>query len=102
MNETLKAHPPADLDRQVNRAAFYSAAVLLVATVPSLLLPLDAPQGPVADRLIWFSSNLWVFVFGWIVQMILSCPGHGDRSTRWPRRRWSCCRARRRSRPRHP
>lgn len=71
MNETPKAHPPADLDRQVDRAAFYSAAVLLVATVPSLFLPLDAPKGPVADRMIWFSSNLGAFVAGWIVQMIL-------------------------------
>jgi hypothetical protein len=35
-----------------------------------VFLPLDAPEGPFADRMIWFSSNLGVFVIGWIVQMI--------------------------------
>lgn len=71
MNDSLRTDDQTRLDRQVNRAAFYSAAVLLVAAVPSLFLPLDAPEGTTADRLIWFSSNLGAFVAGWIVQMIL-------------------------------
>jgi hypothetical protein len=58
------------LDNQVNKAAFWSASILLLSVVPSVLLPLDAPEGPFADRMIWFNSNLGVFVIGWIVQMI--------------------------------
>jgi hypothetical protein len=58
------------LDNQINKAAFWSAITLLVVTVPSLFLPLDAPDGPFADRVVWFSSNLGVFIVGWIVQLI--------------------------------
>ena len=68
--DTHRTDEQASLDRQVNRAAFYSAVVLLVAAVPALFLPLDAPEGPFADRMIWFSSNLRAFVAGWIVQMV--------------------------------
>jgi hypothetical protein len=57
-------------DNQINKAAFWSAITLLVVTVPSLFLPLDAPDGPFADRVVWFSSNLGVFIVGWIVQLI--------------------------------
>lgn len=59
------------LDQRVSKLAFYSAVVLFVAAVPSLFLPLDAPEGQFADRMIWFSSNLGMFVAGWVVQMIL-------------------------------
>ena len=58
------------LDNAINKAAFWSAFVLLLAAVLSVFFPLDAPEGPFADRMIWFSSNLGVFVIGWIVQMI--------------------------------
>jgi hypothetical protein len=58
------------LDNQINRAAFWSAIALLLVTVPSLFLPLDAPDGPLADRVAWFSANLGVFIVGWIVQII--------------------------------
>ena len=58
------------LDNQINKAAFWSAIALLLVTVPSLFLPLDAPDGPFADRVVWFSSNLGVFVVAWIVQII--------------------------------
>ena len=58
------------LDNAINKAAFWSAFALLLAAVPSVFLPLDAPEGPFADRMIWFSSNLGAFVIGWIVQMI--------------------------------
>jgi hypothetical protein len=58
------------LDNQINKAAFWSAIALLLVTVPSLFLPLDAPDGPFADRVVWFSSNLGVFIVGWIVQII--------------------------------
>lgn len=57
-------------DNQINKAAFWSAIALLLVTVPSLFLPLDAPDGPFADRVVWFSSNLGVFIVGWIVQII--------------------------------
>ena len=58
------------LDNQINKAAFWSAIALPLAAVPSLFLPLDAPDGPFADRVVWFSSNLGVFIVGWIVQLI--------------------------------
>ena len=71
MNDSRRTDDQASLESQVNRAAFYSAVVLFVAAVPALFLPLDAPEGPFADRMIWFSSNLGMFVAGWAVQMIL-------------------------------
>jgi hypothetical protein len=46
------------LDNQINKAAFWSAIAVLLVTVPSLFLPLDAPDGPFTDRVVWFSSNL--------------------------------------------
>lgn len=58
------------LDHQIDKAAFWSAIALLLVTVPSLFLPLDAPDGPFADRVVWFSSNLGVFIVAWIVQLI--------------------------------
>ena len=54
----------------INRAAFWSAIVLILAGVLSVLLPLDAPEGPFADRMMWYRSNLDVYVMGWVVQMI--------------------------------
>lgn len=58
------------LNNQINKAAFWSAVVLIFAGVLSLFFPLDAPAGLFADRVIWFSSNLGYFVLGWIVQII--------------------------------
>ncbi len=58
------------LDDTINKAAFWSAIVLILAGVLSVFFPLDAPDGPFADRMIWFSSNVGYFAMGWIVQMI--------------------------------
>jgi hypothetical protein len=58
------------LDDTINKAAFWSAIVLILAGVLSVFFPLDAPEGPFADRMIWFSSNVGAFVMGWVVQMI--------------------------------
>lgn len=58
------------LDSTINQAAFWSAVVLIVAGVLSVFFPLDAPEGPFADRMQWYSSNVGVFVMGWVVQMI--------------------------------
>ncbi len=58
------------LNQAVNKAAFWSAITLILASVLSVLFPLDAPAGPFADRMIWFSSNVGIFVIGWAVQMI--------------------------------
>lgn len=58
------------LDYTIIKAAFWSAVVLIVAGILSAFLPLDAPDGPFADRMIWFSSNVGAFVMGWVVQMI--------------------------------
>jgi len=58
------------LDNTINKAAFWSAIVLILSGVCSMFFPLDAPEGPFADRMIWFSSNLGAFAMGWVVQMI--------------------------------
>jgi hypothetical protein len=58
------------LDDTINKAAFWSASVLILAGVLSMFFPLDAPEGPFAERMIWFSSNVGTFVMGWVVQMI--------------------------------
>lgn len=58
------------LDETISKAAFWSAVVLIVAGILSVFFPLDAPEGPFADRMIWFSSNVGAFVMGWVVQMI--------------------------------
>ena len=58
------------LDRKVNKAGFWSAVILILAGVLSLFFPLDAPEGPFADRMMWYSSNVNAFVTGWVIQMI--------------------------------
>ncbi|MCP3982918.1 MAG: hypothetical protein GY723_00930 [bacterium] len=58
------------VDNSIDKAAFWSAIVLLLAGVLSAIFPLDAPEGPFAERMIWFSSNVGAFVMGWVVQMI--------------------------------
>ncbi len=58
------------LDNAINKAGFWSAIILLLAGVLSSFFPLDAPEGPFAERMIWFSSNVGTFVMGWVVQMI--------------------------------
>ncbi len=58
------------LDDTINKAAFWSAIVLLAAAVLSLFFPLDAPEGPFSERMMWYSSNINGFVVGWVVQMI--------------------------------
>jgi hypothetical protein len=58
------------LDHTVNKAAFWSAIALILAGVLSVFFPLDAPEGPFADRMMWYSSNVGAFVMGWVVQMI--------------------------------
>jgi hypothetical protein len=58
------------LDDSINKAAFRSAIILIVAGVLSLLFPLDAPEGPFPDRMMWFSLNVNAYVMGWVVQMI--------------------------------
>ncbi len=60
---------PAALDGAIHRGTFWSAVVVIVSGLPSLFLPLDAPEGPFAERMIWFSSNVGAFVIGWVVQM---------------------------------
>jgi len=58
------------LDHTVHKAAFWTAIVLIVSGILSLFFPLDAPDGPFADRMIWYSSNVDAYVMGWVVQMI--------------------------------
>jgi hypothetical protein len=58
------------LDNTINKVAFRSAVVLVLAGVLSVFFPLDAPEGPFADRMTWYSTNVGAFVMGWVVQMI--------------------------------
>jgi hypothetical protein len=57
------------LDTQINRAAFWAAIATLVAGIAALFLPLDAPAGPLQDRIVWLNSNSGAFIAGWIVQI---------------------------------
>lgn len=58
------------LDHTINKAAFWSAVVLILAGVLSVFFPLDAPAGPFAERMLWYSSNVDAYVMGWLVQML--------------------------------
>ncbi|MDH3440255.1 MAG: hypothetical protein OEM63_05865 [Gammaproteobacteria bacterium] len=58
------------LDDAINKAAFRTAVVLILAGVLSAFFPLDAPEGPFAERMQWYSSNVGAYVIGWVVQMI--------------------------------
>ena len=61
---------PNSMDQTIYQATLWTAIVLVLAGVLSLFLPLDAPPGTLADRLLWYSSNLGSFVAAWSVQMI--------------------------------
>lgn len=58
------------IDDTINKAAFWSAVILILAGVLSVFFPLDAPEGPFADRMQWYSANVNAYVMGWVVQMI--------------------------------
>jgi len=58
------------LDDTINKAAFWSAIVLILAGVLSVFFPLDAPEGSFSERMLWYSSNVDAYVMGWVVQMI--------------------------------
>ena len=76
------------LDDTINKAAFRTAIVLIVAGVLSTFLPLDAPEGPFADRMQWYSSNVGAYVIGWVVQMIAMLTLSGVfAATAWQTRR---------------
>ena len=62
-----------DFDQQINRFAFWSAIILLMTTVASFLLPLDAPAGYTAlheDRVTWLNDNRGLFILGWLNQIV--------------------------------
>ena len=58
------------LDLNISKASFRAAIVLILAGVLSVFFPLDAPEGPFADRMLWYSNNVDAFVVGWVVQMV--------------------------------
>ncbi|CAN0586692.1 unnamed protein product, partial [Ectocarpus sp. 12 AP-2014] len=60
----------SSLDQTIYRATVWSVVLLVLTGVLSLFLPLDAPPGTLADRLLWYGSNLGAFVTAWSVQMI--------------------------------
>ena len=76
------------LDNSINRAGFWSAIVLIFAGILSVFFPLDAPPGPFADRMMWYSSNVNAYVMGWVVQMIAMLTLSGVfAATAWQTRR---------------
>ncbi len=61
------------LDEQVRQAGFYAAVACLLVTIPSLVLPLDAPGGFAAEhaeRMQWLVENRASFVAAWVVQIL--------------------------------
>lgn len=58
------------LNQTINKASFRTAITLILAGVLSVFFPLDAPEGPFADRMMWYSNNVGAYVIGWAVQMI--------------------------------
>lgn len=58
------------LDNTISKASFWAAVVLILAGIVSVFLPLDAPEGTFAERMLWYSSNVDAYVMGWVVQMI--------------------------------
>lgn len=57
-------------DNTVSKAGYWSVIVVIGMLVLSMFLPLDAPEGPFPDRMMWFSTHLGAFITGWLVQMI--------------------------------
>ncbi|MEM1403366.1 MAG: hypothetical protein AAGG55_08555 [Pseudomonadota bacterium] len=59
------------LGARINRLAFWSAIIMLVVGMASMVLPLDAPLDTLAaDRAQWLNENRGAIVLGWINQMI--------------------------------
>ena len=58
------------LDHTISKASFRTACILILAGVLSVFFPLDAPEGPFAERMMWYSNNVGAYVIGWAVQMI--------------------------------
>ena len=59
-------------DQQVGHFGFWSVIAVIVTSVVSMLLPLDIPDGYVAehaDRVIWLNENRGVFIAGWVNQI---------------------------------
>jgi len=78
------------LDDTINKAAFRTAIVLILAGLLSAFFPLDAPEGPFADRMQWYSTNVGDFVMGWVVQMIAMLTLSGVfAATAWQTRKWN-------------
>jgi hypothetical protein len=57
------------LDTQINSFTFWAAMACFATGVLSLFFPLHAPDGPLADRIAWFSANSGPFIAGWVVQI---------------------------------
>jgi hypothetical protein len=61
------------LDYQINRAGCWSAVIALATTVIAMLLPLDAPDGYLAehaDRVVWLNENRGAFIAAWVNQIV--------------------------------
>ena len=61
------------LGRQINQAAFWSAAIALVTAAVQFFFPLDAPGGyeaTVSERVAWLTANSGPFMIGWINQIV--------------------------------
>ena len=61
----------AQLDSQINQAAYLSAIVLFIFTVVSMFGVYDAPAGSTAaEKVAWLNENNGAFVLSWVTQII--------------------------------
>ena len=61
----------AQLDSQINKAAYLSAIVLFIFTAVSMFGVYDAPAGSTADeKVAWLNENNGAFVLSWVTQIV--------------------------------
>ena len=61
------------LGEQIRRLGFWSVVVFLLSAVASFFIPLDIPNGYLAEhgeRVTWLAENREIFILGWLNQIV--------------------------------